>query len=120
MSTIIAGRFDEEIKSRRAHEALAAAGFDRERITVFFINPAGMHDLHGTPDDADASVNAHQGGSGALAGVAAGSGVGAVVGLAATPLVGPAAPIAGAALGAYIGSLAGGVNKLGSRKNESD
>jgi hypothetical protein len=119
MSTIIAGRFDEEVKSRRATEALAAAAFDAEHIAVFFINPAGQHDLHGTPDDADASANAHHAGSGAAAGVAAGSGVGAVVGLAATPLVGPAAPIAGAALGAYIGSLAGSVNKLGTPEDES-
>jgi phage tail tape-measure protein len=118
MSTIIAGRFDEEIKSRRAPEALAAAGFDEGHIAVFFINPAGQHGLHGTPDDADASVNAHHAGAGAVAGIAAGSGVGAVVGLAATPLVGPAAPIAGAAIGAYIGSLAGSVNKLGSPQSE--
>jgi len=119
MSTIIAGRFDEEIKARRAPPALEAAGFPASGITMFFVTPAGQHDMHGTPADPEASAGAHHAGAGAVVGAAAGTGVGAVVGLAASPLVGPAGPIAGAAIGAYVGSLAGAVSLLDPPERES-
>ena len=119
MSTIIAGRFEEEAKARHAPEVLEDSGFPAERITTFFVTPAGQHDRHGTPADPFASAGAHHAGTGAVVGAAAGSGVGAVVGLAATPLLGPAAPIAGAAIGAYVGSLAGAVNALDPPEQES-
>lgn len=112
MSTIIAGRFDEEAKASRARAVLADSGFPAHTIAMFFVTPAGQHDWHGTPADPEASAGAHHAGAGAAIGAAAGTGVGAVVGLATIPFLGPAGPIAGAAIGAYVGSLAGAVNQL--------
>ena len=42
MSTIIAGRFEEEAKARHAPEVLESSGFPAERITTFFVTPAGQ------------------------------------------------------------------------------
>ncbi len=113
MNAIIAGRFDEQARAAQAITALEAAGFNREQIATFFVNPPGQHDLHGTVRDPDASAGAHHAGAGAAAGAAAGSGVGTVVGLATIPVLGPGGPLVGAAIGAYVGSLAGGLKQTG-------
>ena len=76
MSTIIAGRFEEQSAADAATHALEAAGFSSNRISKFFVTPPGMHDVHGTTGDPDASAGAHHAGSGAVAGATAGGGVG--------------------------------------------
>ena len=111
MSTIIAGRFDQQAGAEDAVMALEAAGFRRERISSFFVTPPGMHDVHGTVEDPGASAGAHHAGAGALAGAAAGGGVGIIAGLATAPLLGPGAAVVGAAIGAYVGSLAGALDQ---------
>ena len=111
MSTIIAGRFEQQTAAEQALLALEAAGFERGRIATFFVNPAGQHDLHGTEHDPDASAGAHHAGTGAVAGATAGTGIGIVAGLATAPILGPVAAIAGAAIGAYVGSLAGALEQ---------
>jgi len=113
MNTIIAGRFTEQAQADMAVDALLATGFQRDQIAKFFCNPAGQHDLHGTPDDPEASAGAHHAGTGAGVGAATGLGVGTVVGLATIPVLGPGAALAGAAMGAYVGSLAGALEKMG-------
>jgi hypothetical protein len=112
MNTIIAGRFDETADAEQAMGALEAAGFQRENLSTFFVNPPGQHDLSGTTQDPLASAGAHHAGAGAMAGVAAGSGVGAAIGLATLPVLGPAA-LVGVAIGAYVGSLTGALDQLG-------
>jgi hypothetical protein len=111
MDTIIAGRFDEQVRAEQAVTALLATGFPRDQIATFFVNAAGQHDLHGTHQDPVASAGAHHAGAGA----AAGAGAGTVVGLATMPVLGPVGALAGAAIGAYVGSLAGALNQLGDR-----
>ena len=111
MSTIIAGRFDEQVTADAATQALQAAGFSADRISKFFVTPPGMHDVHGTVQDPDASAGAHHAGAGAVAGATAGGSVGVLAGIATAPLLGPGAAIAGAALGAYVGSLAGALDQ---------
>jgi len=113
MSAIIAGRFDQQARAAEAIVVLEATGFGSEQIATFFVNPPGQHDLHGTNRDPDASAGAHHAGAGAAAGAATGSGVGAAVGLATVPVLGPAGPLVSAAIGAYVGSLAGALKQTG-------
>ncbi len=113
LNAIIAGRFDEQTRAATAMTALAAAGFQADQIATFFVNPAGRHDLHGTPRDPEASAGAHHAGEGAMVGTATGTGVGAAVGLVTMPVLGPVAALAGAGIGAYIGSLAGALAQTG-------
>jgi hypothetical protein len=111
MSTIIAGRFEQQAAADAAMSSLQAAGFSTDRMSKFFVTPPGMHDLHGTTNDPDASAGAHQAHTGAIAGATAGGGVGVLAGIATAPLLGPGAALAGAALGAYVGSLAGALDQ---------
>jgi hypothetical protein len=101
MSTIIAGRYAELAQANHAVESLAESGFPADRIASFFVTPAGQHDMHGQGHDLDDSA-----------------GAGVVVGLAAAPFLGPAGPIAGAAVGAYVGSLHGTLNQLDEGKQD--
>lgn len=112
MSTIIAGRFDEDAESVEAASALHAAGFEPDRIASFFLSPSGQNFEHKLDEDKDRNAGPPVSGEGTSVGVAAGGGAGAVAGVAATPLLGPAGPIVGAALGAYIGSLAGSLGQV--------
>ena len=111
MSTIIAGRFEQQATADEATLALEAAGFAHDDISKFFVTPPGMHDVHGTTLDPDASAGAHHAHTGAIAGATAGGGVGVLVGIAAAPIFGPGAALAGAAVGAYVGSLAGALDQ---------
>lgn len=119
MSTIIAGRFEEQTSAERAMRALEGAGFSAGRISKFFVLPPGQHDLHGTLQDPDASAGAHNAGTGAVAGATAGGGVGVLVGIATAPILGPGAAIAGAAVGAYVGSLAGALEQTSAPNQEA-
>lgn len=112
MNTIIAGRFDEQARAEQAGSALAAAGCQGDQVAIFFVNPPGQHDQSGTARDSDASAGAHHAGTGAVAGAATGTGVGAVAGLVALPVLGPGAPMLGAAIGAYVGSFAGALGTM--------
>jgi len=112
-TTIIAGRFHEQARADQAAAALRATGFGRGQVATFFVTPAGQHDLSGTTGDPEASAGAHHAGTGAAVGAATGTGVGSVVGLATLPLLGPGAIVAGAAIGAYVGSLAGALEQMG-------
>jgi hypothetical protein len=103
MSTIIAGRFEQQPQVDATIEALERAGFPRERIASFYVNPPGQHDRYAIGGDYEKSPGAEETNTGAAAGVVAG----AAAGIAATPLVGVAGPL----VGAYVGSLIGGMNK---------
>ncbi len=108
MANIIAGRFIEQAQADAAIAGLVAAGFPRDRVSEFFVNSPGQHDLYPIGGDQDKSPGAKHGGSGAAAGAAGGGAVGAIAGAA----LGPAGAVAGAAVGAYVGSLPGALDSM--------
>ena len=110
MTPIIAGRFEQEAQAEAAVAALRHGGFNVDDVTVFFVNPAGQHATYPIGGDRDASPGAKHAYGGALNGAAVGTIV--RVGLAASPVLGPAAVVAGAGVGAYAGSLVGALGKM--------
>lgn len=120
LTTIVAGRFTNVVAAEAALTALAEKGFRRDDTSEFFVNPAGQHgaldgntnndSLVGGDQFADAeSTSAHRG---ALAGATAG-GIAGIAAAAAVPGLGAALALGVAALGAYTGSFAGTMSKLG-------
>jgi hypothetical protein len=112
MTSIIAGRFEQDSQAVAASAALQRGGFAKDDVTIFFVNPPGQHASFPIGGDRDASPGAKDAHAGALKGMAVGGAVGASVGLAASPLLGPAAVVAGAGAGAYAGSLVGALGKM--------
>ena len=112
MATIIAGRFETAEQAEHTIEQLSQRGFRRGDTSSFFVNPPGQHDQLPIGGDQMADANASKAHVGAAAGAAAGTAVGAVAALA-VPGLGPALALGVVALGAYTGSLAGTLAKLG-------
>jgi hypothetical protein len=110
MSSIIAARFELQDEAARAVSALVDAGFARERISSFFVNPAGQHDRFVVGGDRDKSPGAEETDKGAAAGVAAGAGAGAAAGVAAVPVAGPLGPVLGGLVGGHLGGLVGSLS----------
>lgn len=108
MSTIIAGRFQQQSQIQDAIGELARLGFARDRIATFYLNPPGQHDRYPIGGDHAISPGAKESDKG----VAIGAGTGAAVGIAATAFLGPVGVITGGLLGAYVGSLIGGMSKM--------
>lgn len=108
MATIIAGRFEQQGDTERTIAELLAAGFRREHIASFYLNPPGQHATHTIGGDYDKSPGAKSSGTGVAAGVAAG----AAAGVAATPVLGPLGPVAGGLVGAHLGGLVGGLSSM--------
>ena len=107
MSTIIAARFDLQEEAAHAVSVLEEAGFERGRISSFFVNPAGQHDRFAVGGDRDKSPGAEETDRGAAAGVAAGAGAGAAAGLATAPVTGPLGAALGGLVGGHLGGLVG-------------
>lgn len=101
MSTIIAGRFQQQSEVEKAVEELQHAGFPQEQISSFYVNPAGQHDTYPIGGDRALSPGAKETDKGAALGTAGG----AAAGMAAVPVLGPAGPLVGAYVGALIGGL---------------
>ncbi len=112
MTTIIAGRFTRQDAAAEAVERLVGAGFARDDVSSFFVNPPGQHDRYPLGGDEDESPGTRDAGPGAATGAAGGGGVGVALGAAAIPVLGPAGPAAGAAIGAYIGALVGALDHI--------
>jgi hypothetical protein len=115
MSTIIAGRFNEQSQLAVAVARLRAAGFPADQISSFYLAPAGQHARYPIGGDHDKSVGTESTLSGSLDGMAGGGLVGAAVGSLTSPVLGPIGPLAGSLVGAHIGSLVG---VLGQMKDE--
>jgi hypothetical protein len=115
-TTIIAGRFQQQAAVEEAIEEIVRAGFARDRISTFFVNPQGQHDTYPIGGDHDRSPGAGESGQGAAIGAAAGGAIGVV----ATPILGPVGTITGGLLGAHIGGLVGGLSKMKDRNEHSD
>ena len=105
MSTIIAGHFQLQDEIADARLALLSAGFAPARISSFYVNPPGQHDLHELGGDHDKSPGARASDEGVVQGGATGAVAGAVVGAATIPITGPVGPVVGALVGAHVGSL---------------
>lgn len=107
MTTIIAGRFEQQTEADAAAAALLQAGFAADQISIFYVNPAGQHDQTSIGGDHDQSPGAEDTGLGNAAGIAGGGAVGAAVGALTAPITGPIGAITGAFVGGHIGQLVG-------------
>lgn len=105
MTTIIAGHFQLQEQIDVARQTLLDAGYPPERISSFFVNQPGQHDMHELGGDRDKSPGAKETPEGLAKGAATGGAIGAAVGAATAPLTGPAGPIVGGLVGAHVGSL---------------
>ena len=110
MNTIIAGRFELQDQGEEVLRALRGAGFPREAMTLFYVNPDGQHDIYPIGGDDDDSPGARDADKGALAGGGLGAAAGLAAGAAAAAVAGPVGIAAAVGVGAYTGSLAGAVN----------
>lgn len=106
MSSIILGRFQLADETEQAVGELVQAGYPREAIATFYLNPAGQHDLYPVGGDRDKSPGAKD----TDAGAAAGAATGAVAGATAGAPAGPGGTVLGGLVGAHLGSLVGTLN----------
>lgn len=105
MSRILAGHFQLQDEVDAARAALVGAGFADSRISAFFVNQPGQHDMHELGGDRDMSPGAKETPEGIAEGAAVGAAVGAGVGAATVLATGPLGPVVGALVGAHVGSL---------------
>ena len=112
MSTIIAGRFDEQTEVDQTVSDFHNAGFATDQIDTFFVNPPGQHDAFPVGGDQDESAGATHADTTAVGGLGVGAIAGIGAGLATAPFLGPAAIAVGAGVGAYTGSLAGALGGM--------
>jgi hypothetical protein len=112
MSKIIAGSFELQEQAQAAVDALAAAGFPRDQINSFYVNPAGQHDLYPLGGDENKSEGAEASDTGVVAGGATGAIIGAVAGTVGIPFTGPLGPAIGGLLGAHVGTLMGSMSQM--------
>ena len=112
MAHIIAGRFQEQEQVTRAMEAMTNAGIAPERLSAFYVNPPGQHNLYAIGGDRDDSPGAHETSAGVVTGAATGGAIGAAAGLTAAPVFGPVGPAIGALVGAHIGGLVGSLSQM--------
>jgi hypothetical protein len=119
MNTIIAGRFELQDQGEEVLRALRGAGFPRDAITLFYVNPDGQHDIYPIGGDDDDSPGARDADKGALAGGGLGAAAGLAAGAAAAAVAGPVGVAAAVGVGAYTGSLAGAVNST-NKESEVD
>lgn len=83
MARILAGHFQLQEQIEQARRVLVEAGFPAGRISAFYVNQPGQHDLHAPGGDRDHSPSA----------------------AATAPLTAPVGPLVGGLLGAQVGSL---------------
>ncbi len=105
MSTIIAGHFQLQDEIDQARNELVGAGFADNRISAFFVNQPGQHDMTPIGGDHLQSAGAKETPLGVLEGTAAGGAVGLALGAATSLVTGPVGPIVGGLVGAHVGSL---------------
>ena len=105
MSTIVAGHFQLQDQVEQAKNELVRAGFTENRISSFYLNQPGQHDMTAIGGDRNKSPGAAETPEGVVEGAATGGAVGAALGLATSVVTGPAGPIVGGLVGAHVGSL---------------
>jgi len=112
METIIAGRFDTFEHAQATVQRLSAVGFRHEDADAFFVNPPGQHARLPIGGDEYADRRASKATPGVIAGAAAGGALGLAAALA-VPGVNVAVALGVIGVGAYTGSLAGTLARLG-------
>lgn len=105
MSTIVAGHFQLQDQVEQARNELMRAGFPEDRISAFYLNQPGQHDMTPIGGDRILSPGAEESPEGVVEGAATGGAVGAAIGAATAVVTGPAGPIVGGLVGAHVGSL---------------
>jgi hypothetical protein len=115
MTTIIAGRFQEQSEAQGTIEELLRAGFAREHVSTFYCNPPGQHGTYAIGGDEDKSPGAKESDKG----IAKGAAVGAAVGLAAAPVLGPIGAVTGSLVGAHLGGTMGAMSEMKERGETS-
>lgn len=118
MSVIIAARFGTFEQAQGAANALMNKGVHSDELHTFYVNPPGEHARLPGGGDRPSDPDAAGAGYGAFGGAALLGVVGAVAGaLVGFSLGSSWLPVAGGAgLGAYLGSLVGGLSILGREK----
>jgi len=110
MTTIIAGIFEASPQADAAAEALRAAGFAVDSVSIYHNNAPGQHGLLPAGGDEDEDPEAQGAGAGAAKAALVGSVLGAGLGAA---LGGPIGAVAGAGVGACTGAFGGALRSLG-------
>lgn len=115
MALIVAARFETFDSAQAAAVALMGAGIPSSALHTFYVNPAGSHDTFPGGGDRAADPGSEGGQYGAVGGAALLGLAGALIGAVVTYGFGTSALYiaGGAGVGAYIGSLAGAVYRLG-------
>jgi hypothetical protein len=120
MAKIIAGRFDATIDADAAVERLKREGFARDELDCFYVSPPGQHDMTAVGGDTHSSAGSRFAGVGAILGAVAGGLLGMGVAWLVADNYRVAAILFGAALGAYVGSFLGAMNRVrGGRRAEA-
>ena len=114
MAKIIAARFETQPEADRALDALRGAGFDGQNVTSFYLNQPGQHATYPIGGDTDHDEGTKKSGKTAATGAAIGGitglALGTVAAIATEPGLTAAALIGGTGVGAFVGSLAGGLS----------
>jgi hypothetical protein len=120
MSRIIAGRFDATVDADAALERLRREGFGGDEVDSFYVSPPGQHDMTPVGGDVHSSAGSRFAWVGAILGAVAGGALGLLIAWLVADNYRGAALLFGAALGAYVGSFLGAMNKVrGGRKAEA-
>ena len=112
MKTLIVGHYGQQTDADNAARELLRAGFPAAELGLFYFNPQGQHATYPIGGDENESPGTHDAKGGAVRGAVGGVGAGTLVGAATIPVLGPAAPLFGAAIGAYAGSLVGALKNM--------
>lgn len=112
MRTLIVGHYGQQTEADNAARELRRAGFPASDLSLFYFNPQGQHATYPIGGDENESPGTHDAKGGAVRGAVGGVGAGTLVGAATIPVLGPAAPLFGAAVGAYTGSLVGALKNM--------
>jgi hypothetical protein len=121
MTLIVAARFDSFDEAENAARRLFSKGFSEEAVNIFFVNPPGAHDKYPVGGDRAADPDARGATKGAVLGAGLLATVGAVIGAGLLYAFGRTGleMVFGAAVGAYLGSLAGALSMAGRRSRDN-
>lgn len=111
----ITGAFNDSRNAESAIQALYDSGFALDHGPAHDADQDQASPAHAAFDvspEPSTSPGAEQAPQQAAAGVMVGSALGFIAGLGALPVLGPAAPLAGAGVGAYGGSLLGALKGM--------
>lgn len=112
MAHIVSAGFQSQVDADRGAQALLQAGFQAQKIAVFYLTPP--RDEVDVPPAAPGndSTGAEDAGVTSPAGAGIGAVIGGAVGAATIPLLGPLGIAGGVGLGAYVGSLYGALGGM--------